>query len=215
MVPFFPFPSLLYAHSDNGETVNDEALEQPHHLSSELVNSEYNKAVRQRRNRKEYIDAGGGQAPQASSYSGYNYPIMERLLPTQDMIVTSENVMGVYCAVFFSPAVLFGRVRSARTRRWRYKPVQQIGMIPSNTCTFVGNRYLQNGRAQLEKLAYGLAWAKQPSQDRRLLMRLWNVQAWTSRSTNTVSGYKVEIQCKAASNATYECVSKNCRENWA
>jgi hypothetical protein len=148
--PSVPFDPLQ--NDAAGVTSDTEALSQPQFLSSEIVDDEYEKAF-----------YGRYELQGHSSETKYNYSVMERLLPTQDIVATSGDVMGFDYTVFFCPALLFGSVPNLLRHHWRSKPLEQIGAIPSNTCIYVGARSCpENG---ISALSYGLAWAKQPVED--------------------------------------------------
>jgi hypothetical protein len=148
--PSVPFEPL---QNDAASMTNyTEALSQAQFLSSEIVDDEYKKAF-----------YGRYELQGHCSQTRYNYSVMERLLPTQDIVATSGDVMGLYYTVFFCPALLFGSVPNFLKHHWRSKPREQIGAIPLNTRIYVGARSCpENG---IFMLSYRLVWAKQPVED--------------------------------------------------
>jgi hypothetical protein len=159
---FLPFCSLQWGSIPydvqqglaTGVDSDTEALSQPKFLRSEIVDSEHTHVFYVKRTR---------QRQDSSSHLKYNYSVIERLLPTQDIVATSRDVMGLYCTVFFCPASLFGSVTNSSNHHWRRsKSLEQIGVALSNTCIYIGARDCPESGF---KLPYGLAWAKPPLED--------------------------------------------------
>jgi len=82
----------------------------------------------------------------------HDYAILERHLPSQDVIASSGDVMCLYCATFFLPLKIFGCMLGMRMDHWRSKSTDEIGSVPANACSFIGTRGIY------PKLEYGLTW---------------------------------------------------------
>jgi hypothetical protein len=158
---FLPFCSLQWGsipydvqQSTTTSAPSDTATSsQPQFLSSEIVDAEHKEVLWNRIYNQNN-----------SPHSKYKYSVIERLLPTQDIVASSRDVMGLYCTVFFCPTLLFGNVTNSSNQHWRRsKPLEQIGVIPSKTCIYVGAR--DHPETCFLQLSYGLAWAKQPLED--------------------------------------------------
>ncbi|KAF2034333.1 hypothetical protein EK21DRAFT_85380 [Setomelanomma holmii] len=135
------------SHGPNEEVSRTETK----HLTSAEVDSEYDRVFN-----RGYIDRPEGDSPASPKH---DYTICERLLPSQDIVASSGDVMGLYSAVFFFPLKIFGCLSGMRKDHWRSKARDDIPIVSADTCTYLGVRGLY------PSLEYGLAWAKQPCED--------------------------------------------------
>ncbi|KAH7402869.1 hypothetical protein BKA66DRAFT_436257 [Pyrenochaeta sp. MPI-SDFR-AT-0127] len=143
-----------------GTTVDEDMSHMPRYLGSIEVSSEYTR-VYMESFRNTYFGQNTTTADVHSPCLGYD--VFQRLLPSQQILVSSGDVMGLHCAAFFHPMGIFGcGPGSNRHNYWHTKPMKQIGITPRNTCMYLGGRRTAK---EVEMLAYGLAWAKQPCED--------------------------------------------------
>jgi hypothetical protein len=87
--------------------------------------------------------------------SGFDYGVFERLLPSQTVVATSADIVGLYSTVFFINLGIFGCTTRSSTI-FESRRIIDILVTPINTFSAIPCR---------DYIPYALLWSKQPSED--------------------------------------------------
>jgi hypothetical protein len=125
------------------EPAEDESTGDLPSLSSSDVDEEYDSVYMRVRMQRGKVSA---------SEMEHGFTIFEKYLPSQSVIASAGDIMCLYGAAFFLPLEIFGSGSKTLLHHWRSRSQDNIDVVPTNVCMYVG------ARGMYPELAYGLVW---------------------------------------------------------